>query len=77
MCFTQQSRVEYQWQIRIKENALSLSLHTQTHTPYKQLDVDNSRCYFLHYVSDEVELVARAAGMSQGSTYTDMKNPLH
>lgn len=60
--------------------SLSLSLSTPTHThhkPYKQLNVDNSRGYFLHHVGDEVELVAKAAGMEKGRTCTDMKNPLH
>lgn len=39
-----------------------------THTPYKQFNVDNSRCYFLHHVGDEVELIARAVGTDQEMT---------
>lgn len=31
--------------------------------PEKELYVDHSRSYFLHHVSDEVKLVARAGGM--------------
>lgn len=54
-------------------------LHTicpHTLTPYKLFNVDNSCCDFLHHVGDEVELVARAAGMEQEKTYTDMTNTL-
>lgn len=28
--------------------------------PYKQFNMDYGRCYFLHNISNEIELVARA-----------------
>lgn len=45
----------------IKHKCYVIDTHKHTHTPYKQFNVDNSRCYFLDHIGDEVELVAKAA----------------